>query len=68
MQVCIVKFKKGPELPGSQRKKEETIKFQNFHFQKEMGNVNSSGETKLKSGRDTNISLLRRLFACMTAF
>lgn len=46
MQVCIIKFKKKPELLGSQRKKEETVKFQNFHYQKEMENVNSSRETQ----------------------
>lgn len=44
MQVCIIKKKS--ELLGSQRKKEETVKFQNFHYQKEMENVNSSRETQ----------------------
>lgn len=37
-------FKKNSKLPGSQMKKEETVKLQNFHYQKEMENVNSSGE------------------------
>lgn len=47
MQVCIIKLKKKKsELLGSQRKKEETVKFQNFHYQKEMENVNSSRETQ----------------------
>lgn len=48
MQVCIIKLKKNktPQLLGSQRKKEETVKFQNFHYQKEMENVNSSRETQ----------------------
>lgn len=47
MRVCIIKLKKKKsELLGSQKKKEETVKFQNFHYQKEMENVNSSRETQ----------------------